>query len=93
MSKEEGTLRTLVDLWRVFVGPQALQSELGAVVLHPQQHQLVLLTPQPPLLPRQFRSVLESAHPSALLQEEGRTAVYWLLAGPAGTHAVRLGSN
>lgn len=91
MSKEDGTLRTRVDGGRVLVGPKAVQSVLGAVLLHPQQHQRVLLAPQPPLLPGETRSaLLQAAQPSALLQEERWTAVCRLVAGPAGTHAFQL---
>lgn len=94
MSKEDGTLRTRVDVGRVLVGSQALQSELGAVVLHPQQHQRVLLAPQPPVLPGETRSaLLQAAQPSALLQQQRWTAVCRLLAGSAGTHASSAGSN
>lgn len=68
MSKEDGTLRTRVDGGRVLVSPQAFQSILGAVLLHPQQHQRVLLAPQPPFLPGKARSaLLQAAQPSALL--------------------------
>jgi hypothetical protein len=75
----------------VFVASVAFKLKLLAVFLHPQQHQRVLVTPQPPLSPGKLGECLFVGVSAIFPEEEGGGGLGVVLpAGSAETHLAML---